>query len=171
MERPGGGSKMNALFDWLVVVLALVALVIVLLLRNTEGEDESAIARSPFEADERPDPVPEPVATPEPVAVAPAPEPVAETVSAAPAKPDDLKKIEGIGPKIASVLNAAGISTFAQLAATSADRIREILAAEDPRLTRLADPTTWAEQAQLAAAGKWDDLAALQDALKGGRRA
>jgi len=68
------------------------------------------------------------------------------------------------------VLNAAGISTFAQLAATSADRIREILEAEDPRLTRLADPTTWAEQAQLAAAGKWDDLAALQDALKGGRR-
>jgi predicted flap endonuclease-1-like 5' DNA nuclease len=54
--------------------------------------------------------------------------------SKGPAGPDDLKKIEGIGPKIASVLQAAGIATFAQLAATDVGRIEEILEAEDPRL-------------------------------------
>ena len=31
------------------------------------------------------------------------------------------------------------------------------------------DPTTWPQQAELAAAGKMDELKALQDALQGGR--
>jgi hypothetical protein len=39
-----------------------------------------------------------------------------------------------------------------------------------PRL-RLANPTTWPDQAGLAAAGEWDRLKALQDGLKGGRSA
>ena len=34
----------------------------------------------------------------------------------APPKPDDLKKVEGIGPKINAALNAAGIRTYIQLA-------------------------------------------------------
>jgi large subunit ribosomal protein L21 len=34
-----------------------------------------------------------------------------------------------------------------------------------------ADPSTWAEQAELAAAGRMDDLKALQDKLQGGREA
>lgn len=175
---------MSAIFDWLVVVLAVIALVIVLLLRNSTEDAESTSARSPFEPDERPDPVadtdpPTVAATVKPVstdvvaeaeAVAARAASVDIPVPAETAKPDDLKKVEGIGPKIASVLNAAGILTFAQLVDVSADHVREILEAEDPRLTRLADPTTWAEQAKLAAAGKWDELAALQDELKGGRR-
>lgn len=81
---------------------------------------------------------------------------------------DDLQVIEGIGPKISGLLQAAGITTFAQLAATDVSRLREILA--QAGLSALADPTTWPEQASLAAAGKWDELQALQDALKGGRR-
>ncbi len=168
-------------FSWLVVILALIALIIVLLLRNSqEPEDE----KSPFEPDERPDvappaepaafatpaePVSEPVSAPEPIATRTETVPLAVEPET-PLTPDNLKKIEGIGPKISGVLNAAGISTFAQLAETTTDRVREILEAEDPRLTRLADPTTWAEQAKLAAAGKWDELGALQDELKGGRR-
>jgi hypothetical protein len=32
------------------------------------------------------------------------------------------------------------------------------------------DPTTWPAQAKLAAAGKWDELKAMQDNLKGGRK-
>jgi predicted flap endonuclease-1-like 5' DNA nuclease len=83
-------------------------------------------------------------------------------------KPDDLKVIEGIGPKISSLLQAAGIMTFAQLAATDVSRLKEIIA--EAGLSALADPTTWPDQASLAAAGKWDELEALQDALKGGRR-
>ena len=157
----------GGIFSWLVVILALIALVIVLLLRR---EDEPEDAKNPFEPDERPDAAPHAEPEPEPVATRAESVPVAAAEPETPPIPDDLKKIEGIGPKISGVLNAAGIYTFAQLAETTADRIREILEAEDPRLTRLADPTTWAEQAKLAAAGKWDELAALQDELKGGRR-
>ena len=85
-----------------------------------------------------------------------------------PRKPDNLMRIEGIGPKISSVLQAAGITTFAQLAATDVSRLRQILT--EAGLAALADPSTWPEQAGLAAAGKWDALEVLQDELKGGRR-
>jgi hypothetical protein len=84
---------------------------------------------------------------------------------------DDLKRIEGIGPKISAVLQAAGITTFTHLAATNADQLRQILEATDPRLLRLADPTTWPQQAELAADGEWNALEELQNELKGGRRA
>ncbi len=87
-----------------------------------------------------------------------------------PSQPDDLQIIEGIGPKIAGVLQAAGISTFAQLAATDVDRIKQILEQANPNLLRLADPTTWPEQARLAAEGAWQALEKLQGELKGGRR-
>jgi len=58
--------------------------------------------------------------------------------------------------------------TFADLAGTSADRIKEILAEAGSRY-QMMDPTTWAQQAQLAADGKWDELDVLQDELDGGR--
>ncbi len=87
----------------------------------------------------------------------------------APAKPDDLKRIEGIGPKIAELLNEAGITTFAQLAATDVETLRQILVKAGRRFA-LASPETWPEQAALAARGEWEALAQLQDSLKGGRR-
>ena len=108
-----------------------------------------------------------------PVAEVPAEEVEAEEEAAAeepPPPPDDLKVVEGIGPKIESVLQAAGITTYAQLAAADPAHISEILEASDPRLRRLADPTTWPEQASLAAAGRWDEFEALKETLKGGRR-
>lgn len=82
---------------------------------------------------------------------------------------DDLKRIEGIGPKISSVLTAAGITTFAQLATTSVDELQATL--DKAGLTGINNPETWPEQAKLAAAGEWEALEALQDELKGGRRA
>lgn len=81
---------------------------------------------------------------------------------------DDLQVIEGIGPKIAAILQSHGITTFAQLAATDLGQLRDIMLAAN---LRIADPTTWPQQAALAAAGKWEELRALQDSLKGGRRA
>lgn len=84
---------------------------------------------------------------------------------------DDLVKIEGIGPKIAEALNAAGINTFSALAAKSSDEIKAILDAVEGGHFNLADPSTWAQQAQLAADGKWDELNTLQDELKGGKEA
>ena len=94
----------------------------------------------------------------------------APTEEAAPPPPDDLTRIAGIGPKISGVFQAAGIRTFADLAATDVSRLEEVLAEESPTLLRLADPTTWPEQAQLAAAGEWEALEALQGTLRGGRR-
>ena len=92
------------------------------------------------------------------------PHPVIKTVHR---KSDDLKKIEGIGPKIASVLPEAGITTFAKLAAMESTQIKYVLQAAG---VRIGYPETWPEQAALAAAGKWDELEALQSTLKGGRR-
>jgi NADH-quinone oxidoreductase subunit I len=88
--------------------------------------------------------------------------------AAASAGPDDLKLIEGIGPKIADLLNAAGIRTFAQLAETEVSRLDQILREAD--MGNLADPGTWPEQAGLAAAGDWDAFKTLTEKLKGGRR-
>jgi NADH-quinone oxidoreductase subunit I len=87
----------------------------------------------------------------------------------APAEPDDLTRVEGIGPKISQVLQAAGIKTFAQLADTEPDQIKQILEQADPRLLRLSDPTSWPKQARLAASGKWEALERWQERLKGGK--
>jgi len=94
---------------------------------------------------------------------------VEEEVAEAPvASPDDLKKIEGIGPKISEILAKAGMPTFAILAKTDADKIREVLAEAGNRY-KMHDPTTWPQQAQLAADGKWDELKKWQDELDGGK--
>lgn len=84
------------------------------------------------------------------------------------AEGDDLKKIEGIGPKIADLLIDGGIATFAQLAASSPEAIKEILDAAGSQYN-VHNPTSWPSQAQLAADGKWDELKTLQDELLGGR--
>ena len=81
---------------------------------------------------------------------------------------DDLQRVGGIGPKIEDLLNAAGITTWAQLAAAPVAEVRAVLDAAGPRY-RVHDPASWSRQAALAAAGRWDELAELQGRLKGGR--
>ena len=78
-----------------------------------------------------------------------------------------MKRIEGVGPKIAGLLNAAGIETFADLSKASITKLKDVLTAAGPRF-RLAKPDTWKKQAKLAAAGKDAELKKLQDELKGG---
>ncbi|MGB5419754.1 50S ribosomal protein L21 [Algibacter sp.] len=80
-------------------------------------------------------------------------------------KADDLKKVEGIGPKIASTLVEAGIATFADLAKIKPAAISEIIAGV--RGNHVTD--TWPAQAKLAADGKWDELKKWQDELDGGK--
>jgi large subunit ribosomal protein L21 len=107
----------------------------------------------------------------EPKAVAPKVEAKKAAPKAKPAakkatgKADDLKKIEGIGPKIASTLVDAGIATFADLAKTKSDKISEIISGV--RGNHVTD--TWPKQAKLAADGKWDELKKWQDELDGGK--
>jgi small subunit ribosomal protein S1 len=83
-------------------------------------------------------------------------------------KADDLKKIEGIGPKIAEKLSEAGIADFKALAEADVDTLKGILEEAGSRY-KMHDPTTWPEQAKLAEAGNWDELKTLQDNLKGGK--
>ncbi len=88
-----------------------------------------------------------------------------EAPKAKPAKADDLKKVEGIGPKIATTLIEAGIVTFADLAKAKPAKISEIIAGV--RGNHVTD--TWPAQAKLAADGKWDELKKWQDELDGGK--
>ena len=82
---------------------------------------------------------------------------------------DDLKKIEGIGPKIESILKENGIQSFTDLAGADVEKIREFLLAAGNRY-RMHDPATWPDQAKLAADGEWDKLAELQKKLSGGKK-
>ena len=90
----------------------------------------------------------------------------APAVLSAPSK-DDLEIIEGIGPKIAQVLVANGITTFAQLADANSDAITAMLKASGGRFG-LANPASWAEQSALLRDGKMDEFKILTDALVGG---
>jgi predicted flap endonuclease-1-like 5' DNA nuclease/regulator of replication initiation timing len=81
---------------------------------------------------------------------------------------DDLKIIEGIGPKIELLLNGAGIHSFAELADTQVERLKEVLTNAGDRF-RMHDPSTWPEQARLAAEGDMAKLKNYQEFLSGGR--
>jgi predicted flap endonuclease-1-like 5' DNA nuclease len=84
-----------------------------------------------------------------------------------PGATERLERIEGIGPKVASLLQDAGIRSFAQLAEAKVEQLNQIL--QENRLNFI-NPSTWPEQARLAADGRWQDLEAWQNELKGGRR-
>jgi len=110
-----------------------------------------------------------PVAAPAPAPEAPAAEaPAPKAKATSKVKQDDLKIIEGVGPKIEQLLHDAGITTWALMAEASADRIREILAEAGSRY-QMHDPSTWPAQAAMAQEGKWDELKEYQDRLDGGR--
>ncbi|GAB4252042.1 MAG: hypothetical protein Kow0027_16410 [Saprospiraceae bacterium] len=85
-----------------------------------------------------------------------------------PKQQDNLKRIEGIGPKIAEVLRANGIDTFAKLAKMTPDEIKDLLNNAGERFS-FQDPTTWPQQAKMAADGEWDKLRKWQDELKAGK--
>lgn len=186
---------------WLALILFLIlAFLILFFTRKADRSDQPVqMARHSVEDETHAEPVEEVAAEPEseaataaafevepeslfstPTAVVPEAEPIEERGIDVPLTPiipveippalvtDDLKLIEGIGPKIDGLLKAAGISTFAELAATDVSRLRELM--NEARL-RIADPTTWPEQAALAAAGKLDELKVLQDRLNAGRKA
>jgi len=137
----------------LIIVVLLFALFLWWLWWSRRGEEKAMPAVEP-----------KPVA---PMRAAEVIEVPAKAAEAVPPQPDDLEIIEGIGPKIAGLLKAAGIMTFAQLAEADLARVQAILTAAN---LRLADPSTWADQARLAAAGDWAGLEAFQSQLKGGRR-
>ena len=80
---------------------------------------------------------------------------------------DDLKLIEGIGPKINSVLMKNGIQTFEALANADEADVKKILTKAGKQF-QLANPKTWSEQSMLANKRKWKELKEYQDFLDGG---
>jgi predicted flap endonuclease-1-like 5' DNA nuclease len=167
---------------WLVLLLAL-SVVVAWLLGREAGRQEALTAT----ARPGPEPAGEPATPSAPTArlgtastaltseSAPLAEPelpasessLAPASTPAAAEPDDLTQIEGIGPKISSVLQAAGIVTFADLANADTAHLKQILV--DAGL-RIHNPSTWPEQAALARAGRWEDLKAFNSQLNAGRR-
>lgn len=81
---------------------------------------------------------------------------------------NDLEVIEGIGPKIARLLNDDGIVTWADLATAQVARLERILdtAGHD---YQMHVPGTWPRQAKLLAEGRWQEFKDLTDELQGGR--
>jgi DivIVA domain-containing protein len=92
----------------------------------------------------------------------------ADRIAAEAPKIDDLEIIEGIGPKIADILRENGIISFADLAKTPSFKVKEILVEAGPQFAR-HDPTTWTEQALLAATGRFEELEVLKEKLHAGR--
>ncbi|MCB0584496.1 MAG: DUF1049 domain-containing protein, partial [Phaeodactylibacter sp.] len=82
--------------------------------------------------------------------------------------PEDLKIIEGIGPKIEELLKSAGIGNWAALAEAEVELLRDVLESAGPTY-RIHDPSTWPAQARLAANGEWGVLKEYQAELFGGR--
>jgi predicted flap endonuclease-1-like 5' DNA nuclease len=140
------------IYGWVWIIIFLVALIIVWWLLTREAKESEARAEElevHEEVIEEVEPEPEILISEEEAPI-----------------PDDLKLIEGIGPKISSLLQEAGITTFVQLANTDISTIDEII---DTAGITMADPSSWPKQAKLAADGEWDALEKFQDELKGGR--
>ncbi len=77
-------------------------------------------------------------------------------------KQDDLKVVEGIGPKISEMFQNAGIKTWKALSETAVARCQEVLDGGGERY-RVHDPASWPMQAKMAYEGKWAELAKWQD--------
>lgn len=83
-------------------------------------------------------------------------------------KQDDLKVVEGIGPKIEGLFHNFGIKTWKALGETSVEKCQEVLTSGGDRF-RMHKPNTWPKQAKLASEGKWEELKKWQDDLDGGK--
>ena len=83
-------------------------------------------------------------------------------------KQDDLKVVEGIGPKISELFHNHDIKTWRALSETSVEKCKEVLLSGGDRF-KMHTPRTWPAQAKLAHEGKWAELLKWQDELDGGK--
>ena len=81
---------------------------------------------------------------------------------------DDLKIVEGIGPKIEDLLKKNNITNWEELAQKSPKKLKETLKTGGERFL-MHDPSSWRDQAALAHEGKWKELEQYQNLLVGGR--
>jgi len=93
---------------------------------------------------------------------------LAATILGKKIKENDLKIVEGIGPKIEALLNNAGISTWNELSQTSTEKLQSVLDTGGENYS-IHNPSTWAKQALMAYQGKWQELKDWQQGLLGGK--
>lgn len=83
-------------------------------------------------------------------------------------KENDLKVVEGIGPKIQELFHSHGVNTWKLLSECSIEKCQEVLKSGGERY-RIHKPNTWPKQALLAYKGEWSALLKWQDELDGGK--
>ena len=85
--------------------------------------------------------------------------PAPQKTAAVAAEPsDDLTQLHGIGPRIASILNDGGITSYNQLQHADTGDLRQIIATSGALPPSSLD--SWPTQASYAARGDWSGLAA-----------
>ncbi len=77
-------------------------------------------------------------------------------------KQDDLKVVEGIGPKIEGMFKDAGIKTWKALSEASVADCQKVLDGGGKRY-QVHDPASWPMQAKMCYEGKWAELSKWQD--------
>lgn len=77
-------------------------------------------------------------------------------------KQDDLKVVEGIGPKIEGMFKEAGIKTWKALSEASVADCQKVLDGGGKRY-QIHDPASWPMQSKMAYEGKWKELSKWQD--------
>lgn len=87
--------------------------------------------------------------------------------AAAPAQPDPLDRVEGIGPKIAAALIGGGIRTYRELADADVATLEAAISRASIKFA--PSITTWSRQAALLADGDEDGFADLTRRLVAGR--
>ena len=83
-------------------------------------------------------------------------------------KENDLKIVEGIGPKIEALFNADQITTWEALSDLSVAECQAVLDKGGDRY-RIHDPASWPMQAKMAFTNKWKDLVRWQKEHKSGK--
>ncbi|HNT53258.1 MAG TPA: hypothetical protein PKG95_01015 [Anaerolineaceae bacterium] len=163
IPKPFLRKRRSRLPRFLALMVLPFALLLVWLLKSKPRLQKSTPVEADIPLPPEEDSHPEPAIPAAPKGTAKS-RPVKTTVPVEPA--DDLTAIEGIGPKTAAVLVAMGITRYQTLAAANPVDLKLVLRSAG---LNFGDPTTWPEQARLAAAGEWTALKSYQDTLKGGR--
>lgn len=92
----------------------------------------------------------------------------AKTILGKVVKQDDLKIIEGIGPKIEGMFKDHGIKTWKALSDTTVAECQKVLDTGGKRY-QIHDPASWPMQAKMCYEGKWDALHKWQEEHKHGK--
>lgn len=148
---------------WLIVAMVAVVVIGWLLMRGTSTNSTTPdpIAKADTPSAIMPDAVP--------VAIPPDDGRVLNAIgiAAAEGEPDNLRKIKGIGPKLATMLSGLEIARYDQIAAWSAmdiDRVDAHLGTFKGRVAR----DNWVEQAALLASGRIAEYEGKFGKLDGG---